>query len=204
MGFSTGSTLENAVHTKGSCFHRAACTVHGHVCIEASFLRHTNHLIVQQAKNSSMMLAQVRYQVQHFRHFFTAHPARCAIGTFGRVCKIAVLIIFTAVTVSHPHNHNKQNCQQANADQDTVETIRRLKYGGNAGYKVRRRHYRRCTIPRNTAALFPHSIIADKLSQIPACVQNRKYGSRPGNQSFHDFLFVYGKNLLSNLSKPMV
>ena len=81
------------------------------------------------------MLAQVRHQIQHTGHLLAAHPAGSTVSALGRVNEIPVSIIFAGIAVAHAHDHEQQNCQQADADQDTVHSIGWMKHGGQTGKK---------------------------------------------------------------------
>ena len=61
---------------------------------------------------------------------------------------------------AHTHDHEQQNCQQANADQRPVHPIERMEHGCQAGKKIGRRHLRRSSVSRDAAALFPSCVIA--------------------------------------------
>ena len=130
----------------------------------------TDSLVVQHSQYNAFMLAQVRHQIQHTGHFLAAHPAGSTVGALGRVNEIPVSIIFAGIAVAHAHDHEQQNCQQADADQDTVHSIGRMKHGGQTGKKIRRRHRRRSSVSGDAAALFPRRVIAKQLCQETACV----------------------------------
>ena len=150
------------------------------------------------------MLAQIRHQVQNTLHFLAAHPAGGAIGALGRIDKVPVRIILAGITVAHPHDHEQQDRQQANADQHPVHPIGRMENRGQAGKKIGRRCRRRCAVSGDAAALFPCRIVAQYLPQKAACIEDRKDGERRSDQACNEFLLVYGNNLPSNFVKSMV
>ena len=150
------------------------------------------------------MLAQIRHQIQHTLHFLAAHPAGGAIGALGRIDKVPVCVILAGITVAHPHDHEQQNRQQANADQHSVHPIGGMEHRGQAGNKIGRRCRRRCAVSGDAAALFPCRVVAQYLPQKAACVENRKDGKRRSDQACNEFLLIYGNNLPSNFVKSMV
>ena len=130
----------------------------------------TDSLVVQHSQYNAFMLAQVRHQIQHTGHLLAAHPAGSTVGALGRVNEIPVSIIFAGIAVAHAHDHEQQDCQQADADQDTVHSVGRTKHGGQTGKKIGRCHRRRSSVSGDAAALFPRRVIAKQLCQETACV----------------------------------
>ena len=148
-----------------------------------------------------MVAPQVGNQVKDAGHFFPVHPTGSAISSLCGIGEIPFFIVFSGIAVTHPHNHNEKDGQQADADENPINAVGRADGGEQAGKKIRRRQLRRGSVSGIAAALLPEGIIPDKLRQISPGIKNRKGGSRNSDQDFQILVLCYGKNLLSNFSK---
>ena len=57
-----------------------------------------------QNPTNDMVAAKIWDEIKNSCHFLSVHPAGCTIGSFGRIGKIPVLVIFSSIVVSHSHD----------------------------------------------------------------------------------------------------
>ena len=135
-----GHALQNPVDAVSPGFHTPAGAEYGDIGIEAVSPMARILFFRQASENSSRVLAYIGNEIQHFRNLFLRHEARSAIGAFAGINQISVTVIFSVVREAHPHDHNKEQCQHANADQRAENAIREGKHSLKARGYIKRGH----------------------------------------------------------------
>lgn len=145
------------------------------------------------------MLFDIRNQIQNAFQFFPGHEARCAIGTFAGIDEVAVAVIFAGLAVPHPHHHDDQKRQQAHADAKAIEAVRESEGGSNADKEIPA--WKLGSSAKCAAFGLPDIVVADKLADVAAPIEQRRQGNGQDDGDFYNFFSGDGNTLLSHTSR---
>lgn len=194
-----GNALKNHIHTESAGLLRAAGPIHRQIPIEPGLFWDAHYLPLQLTQNDTVVLFDIRNQIQNAFQFFSGHEARFTIGAFVGIDEVAVSVILAGFAVPHPHHHDDQERQQSHTDTKTIEAVWETKYGGDAGKEIPARKLG--SSAKYAAFGLPDIIVVNKLADVAAAIEQGGQGNGQYNSDFYDFFSGDGNTLLSHASR---
>ena len=136
-----------------------------------------------------MVLAQVRYKVEHLPGFFWIEKTGGSVGSLVGICQVSGLVVLPVAAGAHVHDRHdkKYDCRQKDAH--AVQTVWKAEYEPQADAERGVRHRRRGTAVRRAAFGRPCLIVVDELRNVAASIE--KGSQRDGEKTDqNDLLFL--------------
>ena len=120
-----------------------------------------------------MVLAQVRYKVEHLPGFFWIEKTGGSVGSLVGICQVSGLVVLPVAAGAHVHDRHdkKYDCRQKDAH--AVQTVWKAEYEPQADVERGVRQRRRGTAVRRAAFGCPCLIVVDELRKIATRIEKR-------------------------------
>ena len=181
--------MKNHVDAECARLFRAARAVDREIAIEARLLRDTDHTAIHFTENRAVVLAQVRYKVEHLPGFFWIEKTGGSVGSLVGIGQVSGFVVLPVAAGAHVHDRHdkKYDCRQKDAH--AVQTVWKAEYEPEADAERGVRHRRRGAAIRRAAFGCPCLIVVDELRKIAARIEKR--GQRDGEKTGQrDLLFL--------------
>ena len=181
--------MQNHVDAERARLFRAARAVDREIAIEARLLRDADHAAIHLTENRAVVLAQVRYKVEHLPGFFWIEKTGGSVGSLVGICQVSGLVILSVAAGAHVHDRHdkKYDCRQKDAH--AVQTVWKAEYEPEADTERSVRHRRRGAAVRRAAFGCPCLIVVDELRKIAARIEKRGQRDRQKTGQ-RDLLFL--------------
>ena len=115
QAFPAFDALEYHISCISPAFHAAAGAKDRHVPVHSCLFREADGFSVQLSKDNAAAFCDVTHQLQHFLHLGISHKSGGAVGSLIGVGKVAFLVIGAFPSKAHPHDHENQQPEDAEA-----------------------------------------------------------------------------------------
>ena len=134
--------MKDHVDTECARLFRAACAVDGKIAVEARFLRNADHAAIHFTENGSLMLAQVRNEVEYLPGFLRIQETGCSVGSLVGVGQVSGFVILPVAAGAHVHDRHDKQYDCCQKDCHAVQTVWKTEHEPQADAERSVRHRR--------------------------------------------------------------